>query len=35
MPIGPGRGTLEGDVSIEAMIVSCTAAFVFHRVTGT
>jgi hypothetical protein len=34
MPIGRGRGTLEGDVPIEAMIASCTAAFVFGRVTG-
>jgi hypothetical protein len=34
MPIGRGRGTLEGDVPTEAMIVSCTTAFVFGRVTG-
>ena len=34
MPIGRGRGTLEGDVPTEAMIVSCTIAFVFGRVTA-
>jgi hypothetical protein len=34
MPIGRGRGTLEGDIPTEAMVVSCTAAFVFGRVTA-
>jgi len=34
MPIGRGRGTLEANVSTEAMIVSCTAAFAFGRVTA-